>query len=79
MTYSNRVVFETACEGLGDGLLVLLLDDAGGGSEYTKCCLAFSGVWCDTELEENSEQIRPGLICTCVSRQAEGGGRKGKI
>ena len=59
MTYRDIVIFETLGENADNGVLVLLLDDTGGGCEDSEGSLSKTRIGRLAGLEENTKQLGP--------------------
>lgn len=59
MTYSDVVILESLGENTDDSILVLLLNDAGGGCEDSESSLSETRIGRLTSLEENTKQLGP--------------------
>lgn len=59
MTYGNVVILESLGENTDNSILVLLLDDTGGGCEDSEGSLSETRIGRLAGLEENTKQLRP--------------------
>lgn len=67
MTYPNSLVLESLGESLSNGIVVLLLDDARGSVEDTEGGFSLARLIGNAQLEKNSEQFGPRLVCPLFS------------
>ena len=59
MTYSDVLILESLCENANDGILVLLLNDTGGGCEDSESSLSKTRIGRLAGLEQDTKQLGP--------------------
>lgn len=62
VTYRDSIVLETLAEDTGNGILVLLLNNRGGGSEDTESGLALVSLSGQRKLEQRVKQLGPRVV-----------------
>jgi hypothetical protein len=62
--YHDGFILEALLESLEHRLLMLLLDDAGGGCKDSESILTLLGLGSLAQLEESAKKFRPAILCS---------------